>query len=121
MSSAPVPLRCVPTLTEVIEPVSLSLASALAAAPDVPQADPWIAAPESSSALSDDAQELIVQRVLLRIDGLLEQRLRNAVERIILEHSQVLAPRLHEEVALAVRESVAQAFAQEAVCVAVQP
>lgn len=114
MNSAPVPLRCVPTLTEVIEPVSLSLASVLAFSPAAPQADACAAAPEFSPPLCADAQELIVQRVLQRIDGLLEQRLQQAVDRLILEHTQALVPRLRDEVTLAVRESVAQAFAQEA-------
>ncbi len=110
MNSAPVPLRYVPTLTEVIEPVSLSLASVLAFSPSAPQVDACA-----------DAQELIVQRVLQRIDGLLAQRLQQAVDRLIQEHSQALAPRLREEVTLVVREAVAQAFEQEMASFAEQP
>ncbi len=55
----------------------------------------------------------MVQRVLQRIDLVLERRLREAVGELILAHTQTLAPRLREEIELVVRQSVSQAFAQE--------
>jgi hypothetical protein len=40
--------------------------------------------------------------------------LREVVGQLILEHTQTLAPRLREEIEMVVRESVNQAFEQEA-------
>jgi hypothetical protein len=112
MNSAPASLPYVPTLTEMIEPVPLSLASVLAFSPTASPADVCAPTPEPAPPLSADAQELIVQRVLQRIDDVLAQRLQQAVERVLQAHSQALALGLREEVTLMVRESVAQAFEQ---------
>jgi hypothetical protein len=71
--------------------------------------------------LSGAQEELMVQRVLQRIDLVLEQRLREVVEQLILEHTQALAPRLRQEIELVVRESVVQAFEQEAPPASAQP
>ncbi len=58
--------------------------------------------------------EVMMQRIMQRVDLVLERRLRETVGQLILEHTQTLAPRLREEIELVVRESVSQAFAQEA-------
>ena len=55
----------------------------------------------------------MIQRVLQRVDVILERRLREVVGQLILAHTQTLAPRLREEVEDVVRQSVMQAFAQE--------
>jgi hypothetical protein len=55
----------------------------------------------------------MVQRVLQRVDLILERRLRESVGQLILEHTQSLAPRLREEIERVVRQSVRQAFEQE--------
>ena len=55
----------------------------------------------------------MVQRVLQRVDLILERRLRESVGQLILEHTQTLAPRLKEEIELVVRQTISQAFAQE--------
>jgi hypothetical protein len=57
----------------------------------------------------------MVQRVLQRVDLVLERRLREVVGQLILEHTQTLTPRLREEIEAVVRQSVNQAFESEAV------
>lgn len=97
MSSASVPPRFVPTLTEVVQPGQV-----LGLAPEAPK-------PVSMSQLEDQ----MVHRVMQRVDLVLERRLREAVGQLILTHTQALGPRLREEIELVVRESVSQAVAQE--------
>ena len=93
------PPRYVPTLTEVVHPAFLpEPASDEAAVPAV---------------TSDEAQALMVQRVLQRTDLMIERRLHEAIEQLMLEHTQAMMPRLREEIELVVRESVVQAFEQE--------
>lgn len=100
MSTLPVPPRFVPTLTEVVQP---------AAGPATPAA---IGA--TSGALSVGQQEQMALRVLQRVDLLLERQLREVIGQLILEHTQSLAPRLREEIEQVVRQSISQAFEQEA-------
>ena len=97
MSRSPVPPRFVPTLTEIVQPVPLQT--------------PAVADPDTPVAPS---AEVMMQRIMQRVDLVLEKRLREAVGQLILEHTQTLAPRLREEIERVVRESVSQAFAQEA-------
>ncbi len=99
MSSLTGPPSYVPTLTEVVHPV---------ATPD--SAFSAGIAPDKAAA---EMQELLVQRVLQRIDLMLERGLHDAIERLMLAHTRALMPRLHEEIGLVVRESVKQAFVQE--------
>jgi len=102
MSTSPVPPRFVPTLTEVVQP-------ALAHEPPATSEQA-----EMSVALSVQLQEQMAQRVLRRVDLLLERRLREVVGQLILEHTQSLAPRLREEIEQIVRQTISQAFEQEA-------
>jgi len=99
MSSPTEPPRYVPTLTEVVHPVPLS--------------EPSLNNITAPAATSVATQELIVQRVLQRIDLVLERRLHDVIKQLIQEHTQAMMPRLREEIELVVRESVAQAFEQE--------
>ncbi|MGH6638323.1 MAG: hypothetical protein ACREXN_00520 [Polaromonas sp.] len=99
MSSSSVPPRFVPTLTEVVH-LTPPPASALGKA-------------GAPLALSAELEDQMVQRVLQRVDLMLERRLREAVGQLILEHTQSLAPRLREEIERVVRQSVSQAFEQE--------
>lgn len=111
MSGLPIPLRFVPTLTEVIQ------APALPPVPVPPPASPpadvvgSTATPLPFSAAQED---ILVQRVLQRIDLVLERRLQEAVGRLVLAHTQSLVPRLRQEIELAVRDCVIQALEQEA-------
>ena len=103
MSSVPPgPPRFVPTLTEVVQPGSFLAASVTGLS------EP--ATPVGTL----EKEDLMVQRVLQRIDLVLERRLREAVGQLILEHTQILTSRLRDEIELVVRESVAHAFEQEA-------
>ena len=97
MSNAPVPPRFVPTLTEVVQP-GLS---------------PDLSFDAAKSASFIQLEDQMVHRVMQRVDLVLERRLREAVGKLILTHTQALVPRLREEIELVVRESVSQAVAQE--------
>jgi hypothetical protein len=91
------PPRFVPTLTEVV-------ASAVPAA-------------RSPAGPSDvdlqRLQEQMVHRVMQRVDLTLDRLLRETVGRLVLEHTQALAPSLRDEIEIVVRQSVNQAFEQE--------
>ena len=99
MSARKGPPRYVPTLTEVVPPAPLP--------------EPALIDPAATAALSAQAQELMVQRVLQRTDLMIERRLHEAIEQLILAHTQAMMPRLREEIERVVRESVTQAFEQE--------
>lgn len=106
MSSSSQPPRFVPTLTEVVQPAPLAAANALE--------------PHAPASMTQPA-EMLVQRVMQRVDLVLERRLREAVGQLILEHTQTLAPRLREEIERVTRQSVSQAFEQEAGLPSSQP
>ena len=110
MKSSSVPPRFVPTLTEVVRPT---------ASPATAPGKPGAAAGPSSD--SSGFEDRMVQRVMQRVDLILERRLREVVGQLILEHTQTLAPRLREEIELVVRESVNQAFEQEAPQIPARP
>ena len=97
------PPRYVPTLTEVIK----SSAAPVPAAPPVP-------APAPPGTVAGLSQEQLIHRVMQRVDLTLERRLREAVAELVLEQTRALGPLLHEEIESVVRETVAQAFADEA-------
>ena len=99
MSRLTEPPRYVPTLTEVVHPL--------------PTPESAFGAVNAPNEISVEAQELLVQRLMQRIDLMLERRLHEAVEQLILEHTHALMPRLREEIELVVRESVSLAFEQE--------
>jgi hypothetical protein len=85
------PPRYVPTLTEVVKP----------AAEAPPAAD--------AAALQED----LVRRVLQRVDLTLERRLREAIAATVLEQTRSIVPLLRDEIEAVVRETVANAFADE--------
>ena len=58
-------------------------------------------------------QEQMVHRVMQRVDLTLDRLLRETVGRVVLEHTQALAPSLRDEIEMVVRLSVNQAFEQE--------
>ncbi|BDT67514.1 hypothetical protein os1_16900 [Comamonadaceae bacterium OS-1] len=91
------PPRFVPTLTEVVQPISVPVA---------PATPPGFITAE---ALEDQ----IIHRVMQRIDLSLERRLREAVAAMVLQQTQSLVPRLREEIEFVVRQSVSDAVADE--------
>jgi hypothetical protein len=86
------PPRFVPTLTEVV------------ASPAGTQG------PSGPAGLSE---EQLVHRIMQRVDLTLERKLREAIATTILEQTKLLGPLLREEIELVVRDSVAQALADE--------
>lgn len=85
------PPRYVPTLTEVVGTT----------AGPAPPAPPAI------------SEHQIIESVMQRVDLALERRLREVIAATIVEQTRSLAPMLREEIEAAVRETVAQAFADE--------
>ncbi|MEZ0306672.1 MAG: hypothetical protein ACAH21_02025 [Ramlibacter sp.] len=85
------PPRYVPTLTEVVKS----------------SGEPR---PASTGDLS---QDLVIRRVMQRIDLTLERKLREAIAATVIEQTRSIAPMLRDEIELVVRETVAQAFAEE--------
>ena len=104
MNTTSVPPRFVPTLTDVVYPVDY-----------INRSQPTNQSPPHTDLLHSPAQleDQIVNRVMQRVDLVLDRRLREAVAQVILLHTQSLGPRLREEIELVVRESVSQAVAHE--------
>jgi hypothetical protein len=88
------PPRFVPTLTEVVH-------TRTPPAPQAPEADPVF------------LEEQLVQRVLQRVDLVLERKVREAIATVLLEHTRTLAPQLRDRLEGTLREVVTQALAQE--------
>lgn len=88
MARAKNPPASVPTLTEVV---------------------PSGAAPSGVRA----TQELLVTRVMQRVDLTLERHLREAIAAIILEQTRSITPLLRAEIEVVVRATVEQAFRDE--------
>ncbi|HVE52295.1 MAG TPA: hypothetical protein VNB23_02800 [Ramlibacter sp.] len=86
------PPRFVPTLTEVVHS---------GPAPLAPAGGPGV------------SQEQIAQRVLQRVDLVLERRVREAIATVVLEQSKLLTPLLRERIEGVVRQVVAEAVADE--------
>jgi hypothetical protein len=85
------PPRYVPTLTEVVKTP---------------------AGPASAGA-TGLSQDQLIARVMQRVDLALERRLREAIAATLLEQTRSIAPLLRDEIESVVRETVAQAFAEE--------
>ena len=92
--TARTPPRYVPTLTEVVK-----------------SSPPTNGAPAGIGL----SQEQLIHKVMQRVDLALERRLREAIAAAVLEQTRSLGPLLREEIESVVRETVAQAFADEAV------
>ena len=101
------PPRFVPTLTDVVQPGATAYSQPAASA------EAFGSSPAAGFQPSGPFEDQIVHRVMQRVDLVLERRLREAVGKVILTHTQALGPRLREEIELVVRESVSQAVAQE--------
>lgn len=63
--------------------------------------------------LPDGFEEMMVHRVMQRVDVLLEKRLREAIAHVVQEQTRSVLPRLREEVESVVRQSVYEAVADE--------
>ncbi len=98
MSPAPVPPRFVPTLTEVVTPGSMVSSPAR------------VAAPKPSTAMNE---ELLIERIMQRLDMVLERRLRETIGQLVLAQTQRLLPGLRQELEAVVHEGVRQAMEEE--------
>ena len=63
--------------------------------------------------LADGFEEMMVHRVMQRVDVMLEQRLRDAIASVVQEQTRSVLPRLREEIESVVRHSVYEAVADE--------
>lgn len=99
MSRATPPQRFVPTLTEVVQPPV--------------KGAPAAGKTGGTAAEHQHLQEQMVHRVMQRVDLTLDRLLRETVGRLVLEHTQALAPSLRDEIEIVVRQSVNNAFEQE--------
>lgn len=114
MSKPPrTPPRFVPTLTEVV-PDSSAAASpepALASAAPAPAVAEAAVAPPLL--IPEGFEELLVHRVMQRVDVGLDQRLRDAIATVVQEQTRSVLPRLREEIESVVRQVVYEAVADE--------
>jgi len=132
MQSPPrVPPRFVPTLTEVVVPTvaletpqTLREEDALAAGMLPVQTMPSLGAETGTETVHHDAlqsatlaaealEDQIIHRVMQRVDLSLERRLKDAIASMVLQQTQLLVPRLREEIEFVVRQSVSDAVADE--------
>ena len=124
------PPRFVPTLTEVVQnaPVYSSDESwqqpsskdewpaepAFQAEPaDEPMPDVPQPAEAPNNLANEALEDQIIHRVMQRVDLSLERRLQDAVSAMVLAQTQLLVPRLREEIEFVVRQSVSDAVADE--------
>ncbi|MDD2712724.1 MAG: hypothetical protein PHU77_07360 [Simplicispira sp.] len=121
-----VPPRFVPTLTEVVPdpvlPQSLGEATAVpqqsgAVGEESEQAsvlqEQTLSASSGVLPFSEGLEDLVVRRVLQRVDVGLEQRLRDAITTVVQEQTRSVLPRLREEIESIVRQVVYEAVADE--------
>ncbi|CAM3511275.1 hypothetical protein [Paracidovorax anthurii] len=131
------PPRFVPTLTDVVQvadgrpPVvgqpPWRGASGAAVAPAAPRPEPERPVPrqpvvpapavaaEPKAAMPDLAgiEEVVIHRIIQRVDVVLDQRLREAIATVVQEQTRSMVPRLREEVEAVVRHAVYEAVAEE--------
>lgn len=69
--------------------------------------------PPPVTSLPEGFEEMMVHRVMQRVDGVLEKRLREAIALVVQEQTRSILPRLREEVESVVRQSVYEAVADE--------
>lgn len=140
MSTTPrQPPRYVPTLTEVVEPVTV--VAGPVSTPSVPDDAPADAAPSTSTPpvaavesesfiplaqsqsglaaidlVNDQVRQLseqAMERVMARVDAVLQERLRYALADLVQLHTATLYQAMRREIEDAVRTSVQEAVAQE--------
>ncbi len=109
---APVPASDAPAATGTSadgDPIAAVpvLAAAPAAAPAEPSVPPLTAADFSG------IEEMVIHRIIQRVDVVLDQRLREAIATVVQEQTRSMVPRLREEVESVVRHAVYEAVADE--------
>ncbi len=115
------PPRFVPTLTQVVpdtSPVPLPQPSAQQTPqpqPSQSQSPVVEAEAEAGAAMQifDGFDELLVRRLMQRVDMGLEQHLHAAIAKVVQEQTRSVLPRLREKLELVVRQVVYEAVADE--------
>lgn len=112
------PPRFVPTLTEVVPdtrqaPLPDPVPPSSPALPPAAVAPSPVAPAELSAQIPDGFEELLVHRVMQRVDVGLDRRLRDAIATVVQEQTRSVLPRLREEVESVVRQVVYDAVADE--------
>ncbi|MBP6598485.1 MAG: hypothetical protein KA216_03420 [Giesbergeria sp.] len=106
-SAAPLPpVTPVPVSVPVVAPEPVPVLVMEAAPPLSPLSPPPVAVP-------DGFEEMLVHRVMQRVDLGLEQRLRDAIATVVQEQTRSVLPRLREEIESVVRQVVYEAVADE--------
>jgi hypothetical protein len=93
------PPRLVPTLTDIVD------------IPDEGSAAVSIAPVSPVARQPDGLQEQLIQGVMLRVDAILSKRLHDAVAELVHTHIGLMAPVLHQQIEVVVREAVVEALA----------
>lgn len=111
------PPRFVPTLTQVVHdasPAPLPEVAVPALPPPLPPPPVPVPVPtEVLPQIPEDFEELLVHRLMQRVDVGLDQRLRDAIATVVQEQTRSVLPRLREEVESVVRQVVYEAVADE--------
>lgn len=102
------PPRFVPTLTTVVDMPSATQDISV----DV-IGTPWTRSSDSEAPAVGTVHEQLLQRVLQRIDPLLEKRLGDAVSTAVKQQLEATAPRIRKEIEEAIRSLIAEALLQE--------
>lgn len=71
------------------------------------------AAPTLTAADFSGIEEMVIHRIIQRVDVVLDQRLREAIATVVQEQTRSMLPRLREEVESVVRHAVYEAVADE--------
>lgn len=74
------------------------------------------AGPAASAPIAADfsgIEEMVIHRIIQRVDVVLDQRLREAIATVVQEQTRSMVPRLREEVESVVRHAVYEAVADE--------
>lgn len=72
-----------------------------------------LAAPTLTAADFSGIEEMVIHRIIQRVDVVLDQRLREAIATVVQEQTRSMVPRLREEVESVVRHAVYEAVADE--------
>lgn len=92
-------------------PTAMPPPAASPAGPTSPPAGP--AAPTLTAADFSGIEEMVIHRIIQRVDVVLDQRLREAIATVVQEQTRSMVPRLREEVESVVRHAVYEAVADE--------
>ncbi|MDA8453272.1 hypothetical protein M4R22_00715 [Acidovorax sp. GBBC 3334] len=111
-AASPVPVPA-PAQAAPLPHPSVGVPGALQPVP--PPAAPAPTGPAMAVAPADFSgiEEVVIHRIIQRVDVVLDQRLREAIATVVQEQTRSMVPRLREEVESVVRHAVYEAVAEE--------